>query len=122
MRCWDPDLGFGAFSPLDLGSGFGIRDGKKSGSGSWMNIPDYFSERLETDFCVKNTVYLNSLMRIRDLRSGILSALDPGSGMEKIEWYGYVNGSFLLQVYQHVRHGDKKHAEKHTKHTTQGTY
>jgi hypothetical protein len=39
--------------------------GKKSrsGSGSWMNIPDHISESLETNFWVKNA--------------------DPGSGMEK---------------------------------------
>jgi hypothetical protein len=33
-----------------------IRDGKKSGS--WMNIPAYFSENLETVFRVKNTCIL----------------------------------------------------------------
>jgi hypothetical protein len=37
--------GFGAFS--------GIRDGEKIGSG--MNIPNYFSKSLETDFRVINT-------------------------------------------------------------------
>jgi hypothetical protein len=33
----------------------GIRDGKKSGSG--MNIPDHFSESLETVFWIKNTLF-----------------------------------------------------------------
>jgi hypothetical protein len=37
--------------------------GKKSGSGSGINSPDYISESLETIFWVK---HLNSLMRIRD--------------------------------------------------------
>jgi hypothetical protein len=46
----DPDPGFGAFLPLDPGSGMG----KKSGSG--MNITDNFSESLETVFRAdKNT-------------------------------------------------------------------
>jgi hypothetical protein len=62
----NPDLVSGAF----LTPGSGIRDGKKSGSGmeknpdpgSGMNIPDHFSESLETVFRAKNT----SLMRIRD--------------------------------------------------------
>jgi hypothetical protein len=38
-----------------------------------MNIPEYFSESLQTVFSVKNR-YLNSLMRIRNL-------FDPGSGI-----------------------------------------
>jgi hypothetical protein len=41
---WDP----AAF----LTPGSGIQE--KAGSGSGMNIPDYFSESLETDFWVKN--------------------------------------------------------------------
>jgi hypothetical protein len=52
----DPDPGSGAF--LTHGSGSEM---EKSGSG--MNIPDHFSESLETVFRVKQ--YLNSLMRIR---------------------------------------------------------
>jgi hypothetical protein len=47
----DPDPGSGAF----LTPGSGIRDGEKFGSGSGMNITDYFSESLETVFRVKNT-------------------------------------------------------------------
>jgi hypothetical protein len=42
------DPGSGAF----LTPGFGI--GKKSRSGSWMNIPDHISESLEIVFWVKN--------------------------------------------------------------------
>jgi hypothetical protein len=38
--------------------------GKKPDPGSGMNIPDNFSESLETVFCVKNT---NSLIRIREV-------------------------------------------------------
>ncbi len=53
------DPGSGAF--LTPGSGMG----KKSGSGSKMNNPDYISERLETLFWIK--ILKNSLMRIRDL-------------------------------------------------------
>jgi hypothetical protein len=37
--------------------------GKKSGSGSGINIPDHISESFEAIFWIK---YLNSLMRIRD--------------------------------------------------------
>ncbi len=43
------DLGSGAF--VTPGSGMG----KKSRSGSLMNIPDHISESLGTIFCVKNT-------------------------------------------------------------------
>jgi hypothetical protein len=42
--------GSGDFLPQDPDPG---RDGKKSGAG--MNIPDYFSESLETVLRVKNT-------------------------------------------------------------------
>ncbi len=45
--------GSGAF--LTPVSGIRIRDGKKSLSGSGMNIPDYYSESLETVCRVKNT-------------------------------------------------------------------
>jgi hypothetical protein len=45
-----PDIGSGAFLSLDLGSGMG----KKSRSGSGMNIPDHISESLEI-FWDKNT-------------------------------------------------------------------
>jgi hypothetical protein len=44
----DPDPGYGAL--LTPGSGMG----KKSGSGTGMDIPDHFSESLETVFRVKN--------------------------------------------------------------------
>ncbi len=40
----DPDPGSGAFLTRDPGSAMG----KKSGSGSGMNNPDYISESLET--------------------------------------------------------------------------
>jgi hypothetical protein len=53
----DPDPGSGAL--LTPGSGMG----KKSRSGSGMNILDHISESLETMFWVKN--YIISLMRIR---------------------------------------------------------
>ncbi len=55
---------------FDPGSGME----KKSGSG--MNIPDNFSESLETVFRVKNT-------QILGCGSGIRNLFDPGSGMEK---------------------------------------
>jgi len=59
-----------------LTPGSGIRDGKKSGSG--MNIPDHFSESLETVFRVENTrnLWCGS-------GSGIWNIFDTGSGMEK---------------------------------------
>ena len=53
----DPDPGSIAF----LSSGSGVRDGKNPDLGSGMNIPDHFSESLETVFGVP----------------------DPGSKMEK---------------------------------------
>ncbi len=43
----------GSDALLTPGSGYGIRDKKKFRS--WMNIPDHFSESLETVFWVKNT-------------------------------------------------------------------
>jgi hypothetical protein len=51
-------------SVADPGSGSGM--GKKSGSG--MNNPDHISESLKTIF---GLIYLSSLMRIRDPRSGM---------------------------------------------------
>jgi hypothetical protein len=48
----DPDLGSGAFLPLDPGSGMGKK----------MNIADYFSESVESIFGLKT---LKFLMRIR---------------------------------------------------------
>jgi hypothetical protein len=53
----DPDPGSGAF--LTPGSGMG----KKSKSGSGMNILDHISESLETIFFVLK--YFNPFMRIR---------------------------------------------------------
>jgi hypothetical protein len=47
----DPDLGSGIRCYLTPG----IRDGKKSGSESGMNITNNFSESLETVFRVKST-------------------------------------------------------------------
>jgi hypothetical protein len=43
-----------------------------------MNIPDNFSESLETVFRVKNTSILGC-----GFGSGIWNLFDPGSGMEK---------------------------------------
>jgi hypothetical protein len=53
--------------------------GKKSRSGSGMNIPDHISESLETIFGVKILKFFDA-----DADSGIFLTLDPGSGMEKI--------------------------------------
>jgi hypothetical protein len=50
--------------------------GKKSGSGSWMNIPDHISESLKTIFGFKK---LNSLMRGSGIRDEKF-----GSGREKV--------------------------------------
>jgi hypothetical protein len=50
--------------------------GKKSRSGSRMNIPDDTSESIETIFWVKNN-------KILSFGSGIFLTLDPESGMEK---------------------------------------
>jgi hypothetical protein len=48
--------------------------GKKSRSGSGMNIPDHISESLETNFWVKNTPVLLCESGIGD----IFLTLDPG--------------------------------------------
>ncbi len=61
-RTWDPVL----FDP-------GIRDGKKSGSRSGMNIPDYFSDSLKTVFRIKNIKKFWC-----ESGSGIFLTLDPG--------------------------------------------
>ncbi len=58
-----------------------IRDGKKSGSGSGMNIPDHISEILETVFWVKNTQILWC-----GSGSGIRNLFDPGSGIPDPGW------------------------------------
>jgi hypothetical protein len=50
-----------------------------------MNIPDRFSESLETVFWVKNSKILKFFDADPDSVSGMLSILAPGSGMEKIE-------------------------------------
>ncbi len=62
-----------------------IRDGK---TGSRMNIPDKFSESLETVFRVKNTWILwcgsgSETRNLFDAGSGIFLTLDSGSRMEK---------------------------------------
>ncbi len=72
LRIWDPGSGC-LFDPWiqNLGSGMGKNRDPDPGSG--MNNPDHISESLETIF------WLNSLMRIRD----------PRSGMEKFgSWIG----------------------------------
>jgi hypothetical protein len=57
----DPDPIILKISVADPGSGAifslgkGFRDGKKSRSGSGMNITDHISKSLETIFWVKNT-------------------------------------------------------------------
>jgi hypothetical protein len=48
---------------------------------SGINIPDHFSESLETVFWVKILQFFDA---DPDPVSGILSTLDPGSGMGKI--------------------------------------
>ncbi len=70
---------------------------KKTGSGSGMNISNYFSDSLETGFWVKNTYILlcGSGSGIRDVfypGSGIWDLLDPGSGI----WYKHPGSATLL--------------------------
>jgi hypothetical protein len=50
--------------------------GKKSGSGSWMNIPDHISESLETIFWVKILKFFDA-----DPGSAMEKNSDPGSGI-----------------------------------------
>jgi hypothetical protein len=76
------DSGSGAF--LTPGSGMG----KKSGSGSGMNIPDHISEGLQTIFRVKILKFFvadpgSGMERIRIQDQGWKNS-DPVSGMEKI--------------------------------------
>jgi hypothetical protein len=52
--------------------------GKKSRSGSGMNIPDHISESLEIIFWVKILKFFDA-----DPGSGIFLTLDPGPGIEK---------------------------------------
>jgi hypothetical protein len=52
--------------------------GKKSRTGSGINIPDHISESLETIFWVKKLKFFDA-----DPGSEIFLTLDPGSGMEK---------------------------------------
>jgi hypothetical protein len=71
----DPDPGL-FFTP-----GSGIRDGEKNQDpGPGINIPDNFSESLETVFRVKILKVFND---DPDPGSGIFFTLDPGSRMEK---------------------------------------
>jgi hypothetical protein len=46
---------FSSVADPDPGPGAWIRDGKKSRSGSGMNIPDHISESIETIFWGKHT-------------------------------------------------------------------
>jgi hypothetical protein len=48
--------------------------GKKSKSGSGMNIPDHFSERLETFFGIK-------ILKFFDADPGSENLFDPGFGI-----------------------------------------
>jgi hypothetical protein len=52
--------------------------GKKSKSGSGINIPDHISESLETNFWIKILKFFDS-----DADPKIVLTLGPGSGMEK---------------------------------------
>jgi hypothetical protein len=54
---------------MNPGCGSRIRDGKKSGSGSGMNIPDHFSETLET-------VVGKKILKFFRCGSGIFFSLD----------------------------------------------
>jgi hypothetical protein len=62
-----------------MGPGSGM--GKKSRSGSGMNVPDHISESLETFSWVK---ILKFFYVDPDPGSGIFLTLDPGSVMGKI--------------------------------------
>ncbi len=83
----DPDPGLGAF----LTPGSGIRDGRKSASGYRIRDEQpgsYFLELRNHFLAFFGLKYLNSLMRIRDPRSGMETVRirdgkksDPGSGI-----------------------------------------
>ncbi len=77
-------------------SRYGIRDGKKSGSGmSKMSISDNFSESLVTDFWVKNTLWCGWGTELREL-------FDPGSKMEKFGSGIRHKNHFLIREMQKV--------------------
>jgi hypothetical protein len=59
--------------------------GKKSGSGSGMNIPIHISESLETIFWVKKLKFFDV---DPDPQSGIFRTLDPG-------WEKFGSGMFI---------------------------
>jgi hypothetical protein len=67
------DPGSGAFLTLDPGSGMG----KKSRSGSEMNIPDHISESVKT-------IPILKFDADGDADPGSGNLFDPGSGIEKI--------------------------------------
>ncbi len=77
-QCCGSGSGIGCL--FDPGSGMG----KKSRSGSGMNVPDHISESLETIFWVILIIfrlkYLNFLMRMR-IRIQDTEIFDPGSGI-----------------------------------------
>ncbi len=82
IRIRDPGLG------VFLTPGSGIRDGRKSASGSGIRDEQpgsYFLELRNHFFAFLGLKYLNSLMRIRDpgSRMETVRIRDPGSGMEK---------------------------------------
>ncbi len=90
------DPGSGAFLTPESGiwnPGSGM--GKKSRSGSTMNILDHISESLETIFWIKILKFFDA-----DADPGSDNLFDPGSGMEKIRiWYPDEQpGSATLEV------------------------
>jgi hypothetical protein len=73
------DLGSGVFLPLDPGSRFGIRDGKKWKSG--IRISDHISECLVKLFGLKILIFfVNSVLRI-GIQDMAWKNTDLGSGI-----------------------------------------
>jgi hypothetical protein len=100
-RVADPDPGLGAF----LTPGSGIRDARKSASGSGIRDEQpgsYFLELRNHFFAFLGLKYLNSL-RIRDPRSGMetVRIRDPGSEMEKSRIRDSVSG---MEKTSRIRH------------------
>jgi hypothetical protein len=60
LRIWIWDPGSGAFSPLDPGTGIGMK--KKSGSESGMNNPDNVSKNYETNISTKTDLRHKSIL------------------------------------------------------------
>jgi hypothetical protein len=93
MRCQGTSAQFsGSGSGIRCIFDPGIRDGKKSGSGSGMSNPDHISGSLKNNFLVKILKFFNA---------------DPGSGRKKIRLRDKHPGSATLLLPPRINNGRK---------------